>query len=80
MDNDFEFLSERILECNLTGCKHNHRLPLISCYEKIFNEKKENMKFIFGAGAQFIVAKKILQKPKNFYLKIITMLEKSKTQ
>jgi len=34
------------------------------------------MNFVFGAGAQFIVAKKkILEKPKDFYLKIIKMLE-----
>ncbi len=34
------------------------------------------MKFKFGAGAQFIVSKKnILQRPKEFYLKIIEMLE-----
>ena len=76
---DFEFLSEMISECNLDGCKHHRGLPLISCYEKIFNEKKENMNFNFGLGAQFIVAKKkILQRPKDFYLKIIKMLEYSK--
>ena len=79
LDIDFEFLSERIIECNLSGCRHHRGIPLITCYEKIFNEKKENMKFNFGAGAQFIVSKKkILQKPKTFYLKIIKMLEYSK--
>ena len=37
---------------------------------------REKMNFKFGAGAQFIVSKKnILQRPKNFYLKIIVMLE-----
>ena len=35
------------------------------------------MDFIFGAGAQFIVSKKqIKNNPKDFYLKIIKMLEK----
>ena len=62
---DFEFLSERILECNLSGCRYDPGLPLINTYEKIFNEKKTDMNFMFGAGAQFIVSKKkILQKPK----------------
>ncbi len=34
------------------------------------------MKFIFGAGAQFIVSKKcILNRPKSFYSKIVEILE-----
>ena len=76
---DFEFLSEKILNCNLSGCIHHPGgLPLIETYEKIFNIKKTFMEFQFGAGAQFIVSKKqILQKPKEFYLKIIKMLENS---
>ena len=73
---DFEFLSERVLNCNLTGCLYHKGLPLIETYEKIFGERKENLKFQFGAGAQFIVSKKkILQRPKEFYLKIVEMLE-----
>ena len=74
---DFEFLSEKILNCNLNGCSNHHGLPLIETYEKLFDERKENMEFKFGAGAQFIVSKKkILQRPKEFYLKIIEMLNK----
>ena len=73
---DFEFLTEYILCCNLTGCIYHPELPLIDTYEKIFDERKECMPFKFGAGAQFIVSKKkILQKPKEFYLKIIKILE-----
>ena len=73
---DFEFLSEKILDCNLHGCHYHYGLPLINIYEKLFDERKENMEFKFGAGAQFIVSKKkILQRPKEFYLKIIKMLE-----
>jgi hypothetical protein len=60
----------------LSGCNYHPGLPLINVYEKLFDEKKENMTFNFGAGAQFIVSKKkILQRPKHFYLKIIEMLE-----
>ena len=76
MSIDFEFLSERILDCNLDGCIRHKGLPLINVYEKLFNERKKSMKFKFGAGAQFIVSKKkILQRPKEFYLKIVEMLE-----
>jgi hypothetical protein len=73
---DFEFLSEQILESNLSGCKHHHNLQLIDIYEKLFNERKTDMKLQFGGGAQFIVSKKaILNKPKDFYLKIIELLQ-----
>lgn len=76
---DFEFLSETIIECNLDHCRyHNVPLPLMNTYQKLFDETNSNkyMKFIFGAGAQFMVSKKkILQRPKEFYLKIVEMLE-----
>jgi hypothetical protein len=74
---DFEFLSENIFNSNLSSCPHHNGLPLIKTYEILFDERKENMEFQFGAGAQFIVSKqKILQRPKQFYLKIVEMLEK----
>jgi hypothetical protein len=73
---DFGFLSERIFRSNLSGDFYHHGLPLIDTYEKLFNERKENMEFIFGAGAQFIVSKKrILNRPKEFYTKIVEMLQ-----
>jgi hypothetical protein len=73
---DFEFLSEKIIDCNLSGCKHHAYIPLINVYEKLFNERKLDMSFNFGAGAQFIVSKKyILRKPKIFYKKIFEILE-----
>jgi len=76
LDIDFEFLSERILSCNIKKCEYHPVLPLIETYEKIFGEKKDNINFLFGAGAQFIVSrKKILQRPKEFYLNIIKILE-----
>ena len=76
MSIDFEFLSEYIINCNLSGCDYHSNLPLINIYEKLFNMEKTNMPFQFGAGAQFIVSKKkILQRPKEFYLKIVEMLE-----
>jgi hypothetical protein len=63
---DFEFLSENIIDCNLSGCSWHCGLPLIDTYEK-----KTNMPFIFGAGAQFIVSKK----SKEFYFNIVKILE-----
>jgi hypothetical protein len=76
LELDFEFLSERIIECNLSGCKYHAGLPLHDVYEKLFNVKKNDLKFIFGAGAQFIVSKdRILQRPKDFYLKIVKLIE-----
>ena len=73
---DFEFLSENIINCNLSGCYWDTSLPLRDVYKKLFNERKEYMDFKFGAGAQFIVSRKqILNRPKEFYLKIIELLQ-----
>lgn len=78
---DFLFLSEKILKCNLTGCKYHHpsALPILENYKMLFNRKETEMEFEFGAGAQFVVSKElILKKPKSFYLKLIKLLEYSK--
>jgi hypothetical protein len=76
MSIEFEFLSEKILHCNLNGCQYHNGLPLIDTYENLFNERKEDMVFTFGAGAQFIVSKNIiLKRPKDFYLKIVKILQ-----
>ena len=73
---EFGYLSEWIVDCNLTGCLHHGGLPLIDVYEKLFNERKEELGFQFGAGAQFIVSKQVvLKKPKEFYHKIVQLLE-----
>ena len=65
---DFDFLSERILNCNLNGCPYHKELPLIETYEKLFGERNENMDFIFGAGAQFIVSKKKSYKDRKSFI------------
>ena len=80
LDVDFEFLSERILQCKLSGCRHHNGLPLKKIYNKLFDEKREDMEFIFGAGAQFIVSKKtVLKRPKEFYSKIVELLSHNRT-
>ena len=78
LDFDFAFLSEQVYCSNLNGCCHHPNLPLIDTYEKIFGKRIENLDFTFGAGAQFIVSKtNILKKPKEFYLKIVELLQHS---
>lgn len=73
---DFDFLSDKILECNLTGCKWHDGIPLKEVYEKLFGEKKDSLAFTFGAGGQFIVSRKnILKRPREFYLKIVELLQ-----
>ena len=73
---DFEFLSEWIIDCNLNGCIYHQNLPLKQVYYMLFNEYADNLKFAFGAGAQFIVSKRcILKRPKFFYSKIIEILQ-----
>lgn len=84
---EFEFLSEKILDCNFEKCKH-HRvtsqtrwssdiLPLEKVCKELFGEKRQYT-FLFGAGAQFIVSKKrILKRHKDFYRKIIKLLDYS---
>ena len=75
-NHEFCFLSNWIIDCNLSGCGYDENLPLITVYETLFKIKKENMEFKFGAGGQFIVSKtQILKRPKDFYLQIVKMLE-----
>ena len=52
------------------------RKGVIDVYTKLFNEKKIYMNIQFGSGGQFIVSKtQILQRPKEFYLKIVEILQ-----
>jgi hypothetical protein len=73
---NFKHISEDTVPCNLVDCKRHPGLPLASVYEKIFGKLNSDINFKFGAGAQFIVSKKqILKRPKEFYLKIVDLLE-----
>jgi len=72
VDQDFIELSTIIVDDDLS---RGHG-PMIDVYEKLFGEKKTSFPFVFGAGAQFIVSKKIiLSRPKDFYHKIIRLLD-----
>jgi len=69
---DFEHLSEIVSTCNL----ENGHGPMKIVYNKLFGNYYGDETFTFGHGAQFIVSKKqILQRPKEFYLKIIQLLD-----
>ena len=75
---DFEFISEWVIETNLAGCGYHSGLPLQQVYTTLFDEVKTEMSIIFGAGAQFIVSnKQIWKRPREFYLRIVKMLETS---
>ena len=80
---DFELVAETHLWSN-TGLDPHHDIPIADVYKRLFNvnpldqknHKKSNFDFIFGAGGQFIVSKKnILKRSRDFYLKIVKMLE-----
>jgi len=78
--NDFYFLSKKILNTNLNDCPHHKGLPLMKVYNYLFNDEKykllPNFTFKFGGGGQFIVSKIIiLKRPREFYLKIVKLLE-----
>jgi Protein of unknown function (DUF3431) len=74
----FDYLSEKIIPCNLNNCEYDTHLSpqLISNYRHLFGISKNEHSFVFGAGAQFIVSKQtILSRPKSFYQKIIKLLD-----
>jgi len=51
---------------------------LANVYRYVFDKEPFKQDFEFGHGALFIVSKKaILSRPKEFYLKIVQMLEYS---
>ncbi len=69
-------MSEKILFCNLNGCKHHPGLPLKNVYNIIFQGEPEPQRITFGAGAQFVVSKElILKRPKSFYEKVLKLHE-----
>jgi hypothetical protein len=73
---DFVFLSETIFYSNLSGCTHHPELKMADVYEKIFQERKEEMPLTFGTGAQFIVKREaILRRPREFYLRIVNLFD-----
>jgi hypothetical protein len=81
LKTDYGILSEHYFETNLSGCEVHYRtrneiIPMQQVYQHLFNERRENVRYIVGAGAQFIVSKEqILKRPREFYEKIVKLLE-----
>jgi hypothetical protein len=77
MEFDFKYLSETLKDCSLEQCHFSlEPLPLKDVYEKLFEKRIDNLSFIFGAGAQYVVSKDAIQKrPREFYMKIVEMLQ-----
>ena len=85
----FEYLSENVYQSNTWECPYHGGLPLSRVYEELFGLSQLGgmckwltgrfyMPFEFGAGAQFAVTReRIHRRPREFYLKIIKMLEGS---
>ena len=75
---EYATVSEKVLPCNLAMCPYAGPLPMMSVYELLFEARPTFMQFRFGAGAQFIVSRRrILQRPRSFYEKIVRLLEYS---
>jgi|LakMenEpi03Aug12_release.lakeMendotaPanAssembly.Ray.scaffolds.fasta_scaffold90061_1 hypothetical protein len=80
---EFIDLSKIRLECNLYNCSHLMNwqlevLPLYDTYKRIFKREYVNFRFMFGAGAQFIVSKEsILRNSKEIYQNALDILKES---
>ena len=78
-NNNFIYLSHYI---NNTSIRTEEKLwenckIIGNTYKKVFDKKiEDDLKFIYGAGAQFIVSKEaILKHPKSYYEKLYKILE-----
>lgn len=76
---DFEYISNKLMisyNVAVGDWYHYPGLPLYHVYEYLFDEETYDKNVVFGGGAQFIVSKKqILARPREFYLKIVELLE-----
>jgi len=73
---DFQYLSSRVLFSNLSRCPYDVTLEMGSVYERVFGRtRKEGHPFVFGAGAQFVVSRAALQsRPRSFYQNLCEVL------
>lgn len=77
---EFAFISERVLCTSLSGCPYDIYMDIKPIYEYLFGEITDKNQVIqFAQGAQFIVSKRaILSRSREFYKKIIELLEKER--
>jgi hypothetical protein len=81
---DFYALCQHTCTCTISGCSRHHGpLPMIDVYEHLFPEHKVGVDIAtdtpvsFGEGGQFVVSRELVhKKPREFYLKIVKLLEK----
>lgn len=75
---EYAFISERVLCTSLSGCPYDIYMDIKPIYKHLFGKiADENQIIQFAQGAQFIVSKRaILSRSKEFYKKIIELLEK----
>ena len=77
---EYAFISERVLFTSLAGCPYDIYMDIKPIYEYLFGPITDNNQVIqFAQGAQFIVSKRaILSRSREFYKKIIDLLEKER--
>uniref|UniRef100_A0A6C0D7Z4 Glycosyltransferase n=1 Tax=viral metagenome TaxID=1070528 RepID=A0A6C0D7Z4_9ZZZZ len=77
---EYAFISERVLCTSLSGCPYDIYMDIKPIYKHLFGTIADNNQIIqFAQGAQFIVSKRaILSRSKEFYKKIIELLEKER--
>ena len=71
------FLSRELRYANLMHDDTGPHIPLIDCYQKIFNQEKIDHHFFFAPGAQFVASRSAIRsRSKQFYQTIYDMLNK----
>ena len=80
INGDFAFLSQHVLKTNLIKCPYHigngGEIPLSRVFYELFEYYNPGLEFEFGAGNQFIISKNLIHRnPREFYLKIVRMLE-----
>ena len=69
---DFIHLSEFILPTSTHEDPYHQALPMKEVYTYLFGEPSSRKNFCFGAGAQFLVSRKLIQHiPKETYEKLL---------
>ena len=76
-DKEHMWLDEdRIKITNIAGCIWHEGIPLKECHNILFDVECDEHEFYFSPGGQFGVSKeRILKRPKEFYEKIVRILE-----
>ena len=75
---DFELLSDQILTTSSEACQWHPGLPMKEFHARLFGNTPPRV-FRFGAGAQFVVSKRVIQMiPKSVYQSLLDTIDKNK--